>query len=452
MKSVKRTINKNPISLKKITRKKEDKPFIKNIYKEKTILFFTRDDDYKMGINIINGEITISGINGMNGINVSENFIQQFFRHIDLGDIPRNNIYGELFYKLKTANYRLSNIGSIIIKWKEYYQELLKHEQYLLLNFNNLPNLRTSIIPIKQLNKAGFKVYQKYNLSYNGNFFQGFLDKTNSEFDQKKVDLLLLAEKVWNNNEHLMSQLINFYISYRSNYFFSLIEIYNYNPKRLFEYIYYLQNEGLDNLSTIFELIHDYANMSSTMSMGHSWEKYPRFLRSMHDIAAKEYRSFKQTFDNMKFKNAITPLEKIVWSFDEKIDEDNILSWHIVLPQQSDDLKQEGAALNHCVASYIEKVIDGSSNIIFLRNIKEKSLITLEIIKNQEQGKEYILTQARGQSNRSLTMQEQRIIIRWASDINIVNVKNLLGEETYKKLLKELKMKENEESKDSEVA
>ena len=80
---------------------------------------------------------------------------------------------------------------------------------------------------------------------------------------------------------------------------------------------------------------------------------------------------------------------------------------------------------NHCVASYIQNVIDGKTHILFLRekdNI-EKSLITLEV-------KNYRVVQARGKFNRDATSEEQFIINMYNKKLN--KIKNNLIKESEK--------------------
>jgi hypothetical protein len=72
-------------------------------------------------------------------------------------------------------------------------------------------------------------------------------------------------------------------------------------------------------------------------------------------------------------------------------------------------VKQEGYSLNHCCASYLNKILQGTSKLVFLRWAKTptKSLITIEICNNA-------IIQARGASNRSITTEEFKAICEYA--------------------------------------
>ena len=66
---------------------------------------------------------------------------------------------------------------------------------------------------------------------------------------------------------------------------------------------------------------------------------------------------------------------------------------------------QEGASLNHCVASYVDGMVNEEYAILFLRKKEdlEKSLVTLQVRDGR-------VVQARGQSNRAPTKEEQEAI------------------------------------------
>jgi major membrane immunogen (membrane-anchored lipoprotein) len=72
---------------------------------------------------------------------------------------------------------------------------------------------------------------------------------------------------------------------------------------------------------------------------------------------------------------------------------------------------QEGAALNHCVASYVDGMVNGEYAIMFFRkkDAQEKSLVTLQIRDGR-------IVQARGQSNRTPSKEEQEAINKFFAE------------------------------------
>lgn len=106
-------------------------------------------------------------------------------------------------------------------------------------------------------------------------------------------------------------------------------------------------------------------------------------------------------------KNALqeavfTDLYESKWS-DLEYERDDFI---IVAPQTPSELTREGLSLNHCVASYRERVADSQTNILFIRekNNPDKPLYTLEV-NNQNR-----VVQVRGSNNSSPTPNVQSFV------------------------------------------
>lgn len=69
--------------------------------------------------------------------------------------------------------------------------------------------------------------------------------------------------------------------------------------------------------------------------------------------------------------------------------------------------------MSHCVGSYIERVISGKTQIVFLRKQKGISMVTLEI-------RDSVLIQAKGYANRSITKEEKNYITEYAKAKNLI--------------------------------
>jgi hypothetical protein len=52
---------------------------------------------------------------------------------------------------------------------------------------------------------------------------------------------------------------------------------------------------------------------------------------------------------------------------------------YIIVPKKASEVVAEGNALHHCVGGYVGKVVNGTSNIIFIRHRDNKSWFTLEV-------------------------------------------------------------------------
>ena len=158
--------------------------------------------------------------------------------------------------------------------------------------------------------------------------------------------------------------------------------------------------EALDNFHSVVGELLDYCNMMSKISP--KYEKYPKNFLTTHKIATRNYNRLKEVFIEEDFKKVIDL--KLEHTYD---------NYKIVYPKTTQDIKDEAVQQNHCVASYIQNVIDGKTHIVFLRDKEniERSLVTLEI-------KNYKVVQAKGKFNRDVTREEQSIINKYNEKLN----------------------------------
>ena len=69
----------------------------------------------------------------------------------------------------------------------------------------------------------------------------------------------------------------------------------------------------------------------------------------------------------------------------------------VVIPKGPEDLVVEGVQLSHCVKSYIDRVSDGRTNIVFIRKKEEpwKPFFTVEVTNDR------VVAQVHGLANRN---------------------------------------------------
>lgn len=183
-----------------------------------------------------------------------------------------------------------------------------------------------------------------------------------------------------------------------------LIE-FGYEPKRLMDYLYRdIFNQGLElsfehrwrEDNDALHLLFDYANMNQEMKR--EYEKYPRYLKTYHDITQKNYKIEEDKIIKDKFENRVKELK------DNKFEYSNN-EYSIILPKSGEDLVNEGQELSHCVASYYKRMASGETSIVFLRrndNINQ-SLVTIEI-------KDNIIVQAKSKGNSNPKEKEAEFI------------------------------------------
>ena len=173
-----------------------------------------------------------------------------------------------------------------------------------------------------------------------------------------------------------------------------LTKQYHYDMKALLEYVFgYLKPFENIEPSDAFRELCDYYSMAT--DIGRTVKKYPTYLRSMHDIISANHKAFKQTYDEPLF---LEQVRKHDVTFANK-------EFCVVPPQSSKCIIREGMELNHCVGSYIPRIIKGDVMICFLRKKQapEEGLVTLEISNNR-------VVQAAGAYNRKLTEEERKFL------------------------------------------
>ena len=159
--------------------------------------------------------------------------------------------------------------------------------------------------------------------------------------------------------------------------FLELVKKYNYEYKTLIEYLCYLQNyDGYDHYSDAMRDLYDYSNMSFQMAKMFDkkgkYEKYPHFLKSKHMIISKNYRIMKEKHKEELFDNA----------YDGSLEYSNG-KYTIIEPKSTGDIFKEANQMHNCVASYIDRIIEGRTKIIFMREKEniDDSLVTVEVKK-----------------------------------------------------------------------
>lgn len=172
-----------------------------------------------------------------------------------------------------------------------------------------------------------------------------------------------------------------------------LVNEYKYDIKALFSYIFnYLQPFENVQPDEGIELLKDYYRMG--YDIGRELKRYPKYLKSMHDIIMANYKAHKQEYDELKFERLMKP----------ELEYTNH-KYCMIIPHCSKDVIAEGTNLNHCVSSYVNKIINGETYIMFMRMIglEESSLVTIEL----KDGK---ITQAKGSYNRALVKEEREFL------------------------------------------
>lgn len=127
---------------------------------------------------------------------------------------------------------------------------------------------------------------------------------------------------------------------------------------------------------------------------------FPKNLLRRHENLTRQIRFRESEEDRKKFA-ARRPLWEAQYTYKEE-------TYSIVLPKMPQDLIDEGKALNHCVGTYIKRVADGKTDILFIRPTKDTRahLATMEV-KNGH------IVQARTKNNGNLPKDVEAFVERF---------------------------------------
>lgn len=188
----------------------------------------------------------------------------------------------------------------------------------------------------------------------------------------------------------------------------SLMEL-NYQPDQLSDYL-------INEISTFqgilypdegVRLLLDYIDMQQKMHA--DYIRYPRSLKLAHDLASRNYTIHIDEVQAEQFTNVVSKpdYKRLAWKGNK---------YSFIIPQSGEDLIREGSSLNHCVGSYVDRVANSQTKIVFLRlnSAPEKSYITIEVRGDKTFDDREYIKQVHGKGDRNATEDEVKIISQWA--------------------------------------
>ncbi len=355
-----------------------------NCKKERSKLIFTRTDGRTATFDLAD-----QSCYNFQGRQVKS--LNSFFANYSIYNITwEDTNYKKLVDVVDDNNSRIRNIGSML-SLLHYYRH---NEGYILLG---LPANRLMTKPISDYSKPARKFlikkfahdnYQgnEYNKAYKFRSWSKFLE----EGDIAKLEILNVIDRLG------LNDLIDIDSVYELTRIYDMVNNYNMELKSLLVQISnYVRREGL-TLSKILSELADYNRMSKTMTT--KYQKYPKYLLSTHAIVTKNFNAFRETYEEQAFLNNVNK------SLAHKG-----VSYSVLVAEKSQDVKDEGATLHHCVASYVSSIISGTTQIVFMRttNNIDKPLLTIEV-------KDGSIYQIKGTYNRSATADEMKFITTYA--------------------------------------
>lgn len=222
--------------------------------------------------------------------------------------------------------------------------------------------------------------------------------EANITYNNIKENLETLNELGWENFSQVFSE----------NRAHMMITEYRCDFKRLVEWLTYtcknrnrlvLHYTYYRNSFSVGDYL-DYLNMQQRM-YGKVKEKYPDYWLSEKQIMNEKFTEWKKLNDAKTF--AIHQ-ERLI----NKVGYENDF-FKVVVPLTNIDILDEAEQQKHCVASYVDKIVRGETNIVFIREKSdlETSLLTVEICENK-------ICQVRGFQNRYYNKVEYDFMKEWA--------------------------------------
>lgn len=266
---------------------------------------------------------------------------------------------------------------------------------YFRGTINEIPKGLVKILRVirESVNNVNIEEYKAHPDAFNYAFNHEFTSLSKRD----AYRFLVYVSSYWDRNEQCYTY---------GNKFFNICNKYGYTPKSLLNYIDYLVTyEALspDWPSKILGEIDDNCNMLSQMS--NKYDRYPRHFLTSHQITSRTYQRWKQEFNEELFAKRVNTKMEVT-----------IGDYKFIYPKTTKDIKDEAVQQSNCVASYIDKVISGSCDIILMRkkNDVENSLVTVEI----RNGK---VVQARQRFNEPVNESEQKALYKYDEFLSKLN-------------------------------
>ena len=314
-----------------------------------------------------------------------------FFLNVSFEDIVCDEEkFRDMINKTRLLNPLCKSMSSFIsrlnegIVYENYIKEGIETECSSNLDYYGSVQKHALTKPLKFYHKSIVEFFKRNEITVTMEVEKNFTD------DYKFLEQVCTVLNGINMSSESRREIFNLATdSYHRN-LKSLCETYQFDLKSLIRYVVeYLEPFEDIDAGDGLELLCDYYRMAS--EIGRNVKKYPKYLKSMHDIITCNHRAYKKQYDEDLFANLI-----------RKDLEQKGKVYSIVVPKVPKDVIQEGTDLNHCVGSYVDKILAKTSYIMFLRltKFKEDSLVTLEIKDNS-------IVNAKGSYNRVMNVEEE---------------------------------------------
>lgn len=175
----------------------------------------------------------------------------------------------------------------------------------------------------------------------------------------------------------------------------------------------YFSTKDLNGIKKIknfnLKMYEDYANMTNVCNL--KLEKFPKDLKLSHDNVMVINRELEK---QLKLKSQIEKSKMITDTYNKLIKNKFESKEVVILPiKDLNELIKEGEELDHCVGTYADKIIKGTSQIYVMRKKEEidKPFVTIEVKENK-------ITQCYTKSNKLPLQKYRDIADKWQETLN----------------------------------
>lgn len=159
-------------------------------------------------------------------------------------------------------------------------------------------------------------------------------------------------------------------------------------PHKMLKYIEGLKSEGPYAMrNQEVNDYHDYLQLAAGLgyNLDDDWILYPKNLKERHDQLTEEQNERKveleKEADDKKDRKLKRTIKRKGWTRYEMETEQLLIR----LPKCAHEIRKEGNAQHHCVATYMDRMLAGETCILFIRKKEEqdKSYYTVEVRDNE---------------------------------------------------------------------
>jgi len=374
------------------------------VYKERQYLIFDFEDGRTVKYDFATKQAI--GVKGKPVVNLCSQL--SGFTIDDICDCCADEQYGKFLRFVKNNgdfnNRGISNIGTILDRVPHFS----RFEQIFSAGIDEIVDSKFSY-KINDIPKALIRLCKSHNITLSNQFLEFYKENPDAYILAYNLDYISLTDADIYNILNNKGEEKEYYGDRQWDYhwvrfpsFIRLITEYGYTAKSLLLYIDYLKTyEAIDDMRYLLNELNDYCRMMKEIS--NKFDKYPRHFLTSHRIACRNYSRLKKEFEEEKFKSRINKAYEITFK-----------DYQFIYPESTQDIKDEAAQQNNCVASYIDRVIDGECHILFLRkqDALDKSLVTIEVRNNK-------IVQAKRKFNNPVTDEDQKAIDAWNKKFNV---------------------------------